>query len=119
MGWAGMTARCCRLGRAFFTRDPTSAPRLGCWISQELDPTYKKQPPRRLGRGLREVLAGRMTGFPPRQDALRFSADVLPRLVTSSYSTVWPSLSVPRPARSTAEIWTNTSLSPADGRMNP
>src|ERR1700732_1490603 len=57
--------------------------------------------------------------LPPRQDTLRFSADALPRLVTSSYSTVCPSLSVLRPARSTAEIWTNTSLSPAEGRMHP
>ena len=46
----------------------------------------KNKPPA-LGRGLREELAGRMTGL-PRQDTLRFSADVLPRLVTSSYSTV-------------------------------
>jgi hypothetical protein len=35
---------------------------------------------------------------------LRFSAEVLPRLATSSYSTVCPSLSVERPAFSTAEI---------------
>src|ERR1700694_1245788 len=39
----------------------------------------------------------------PRQ-TLRFSAEVLPRLATSSYSTVCPSLSVERPAFSTAEI---------------
>ena len=41
---------------------------------------------------------------------LRFSAEVLPRLVTSSYSTSWPSLSVRRPARSTAEMCRNTFL---------
>src|SRR5882724_2659973 len=35
---------------------------------------------------------------------LRFSAEVLPRLATSSYSTVCPSLRVERPAFSTAEI---------------
>jgi hypothetical protein len=35
---------------------------------------------------------------------LRFSAEVLPRFVTSSYSTDWPSLSVRKPARSTAEM---------------
>src|SRR5262245_14679892 len=43
---------------------------------------------------------------------LRFSAEVLPRFDTSSYSTTWPSLSVVRPALSTAEIWTKTSLPP-------
>jgi energy-coupling factor transporter ATP-binding protein EcfA2 len=46
---------------------------------------------------------------------LRFSAEVLPRLVTSSYSTACPSLRELRPARSTAEMWTKTSLSPVDG----
>src|ERR1700693_247331 len=35
---------------------------------------------------------------------LRFSTEVLPRLATSSYSTVCPSLRVERPAFSTAEI---------------
>jgi hypothetical protein len=34
----------------------------------------------------------------------RFSADDLPRLLTTSNSTCWPSLSVERPARSTAEM---------------
>src|SRR5712692_749232 len=43
---------------------------------------------------------------------LRFSADDFPRLLTISYSTCWPSLSVLRPALSTAEIWTNTSCPP-------
>src|SRR4051812_16191118 len=55
----------------------------------------------------------------PCRQTLRFSAEVLPRLATSSYSTVWPSLSVDRPAFSTAEIWTNTSLPPPLGWMNP
>src|SRR4051812_15634963 len=50
---------------------------------------------------------------------LMFSAEVLPRLATSSNSTVCPSLSVDRPAFSTAEIWTNTSLPPPLGWMNP
>src|SRR3979411_1793862 len=50
---------------------------------------------------------------------LRFSAEVLPRLATSSYSTVCPSLSVERPAFSTAEICTNTSLPPLLGWINP
>src|SRR4051794_38534123 len=35
---------------------------------------------------------------------LRFSADVLPRLLASSYETVCPSLRVLNPARSTAEM---------------
>src|SRR5215472_10891892 len=43
---------------------------------------------------------------------LRFAADSLPRLFSISYSTVCPSLSVRNPARSTAEMWTNTSLPP-------
>src|SRR5260370_27603362 len=38
------------------------------------------------------------------RQTLRFSAEVLPRLATSSYSTVCPSLSEERPAFSTAEI---------------
>src|ERR1700733_14753192 len=46
---------------------------------------------------------------------LRFSAEVLPLFATSSYSTCWPSLRVDRPALSTAEIWTNTSLPPPCG----
>jgi len=39
----------------------------------------------------------------------RFSAEDFPRLLTISYSTCWPSLSVPSPARSTAEMCTKTS----------
>ena len=50
---------------------------------------------------------------------LRFSAEDLPRLLTTSYSTVWPSLSVERPAFSTAEIWTKTSPPPPWGWMKP
>src|SRR4029079_15072274 len=51
--------------------------------------------------------------------SLRFYADSLPLLATSSYSTCAPSLSVFKPARSTAEICTNTSLPPPCGWMNP
>jgi len=43
---------------------------------------------------------------------LRFTADVLPRFSSISYSMCCPSLSVLSPARSTAETWTNTSLPP-------
>src|SRR5437762_867841 len=50
---------------------------------------------------------------------LRFSAEVLPRLVMSSYSTCCPSLSVLKPARSTAEIWTKMSLPPPWSWMKP
>src|SRR5689334_13065799 len=53
------------------------------------------------------------------RQTLRFSAEVLPRLATSSYSTVCPSLSVERPAFSTAEICTKTSLPPVLGWINP
>src|ERR1700704_3555025 len=50
----------------------------------------------------------------------RFSADDFPRLLTISYSTCWPSLSVLRPAFSTAEIWTKTSPPPPPwGWMKP
>jgi len=50
----------------------------------------------------------------------RFSADVLPLLGTSSYSTVCPSLRVLKPAFSTAEMWTKTSLPPPpEGWINP
>jgi hypothetical protein len=41
---------------------------------------------------------------------LRFTADVFPRFSSISYSRCCPSLSVLSPARSTAEMWTNTSL---------
>ena len=50
---------------------------------------------------------------------LRFSADVLPLFATSSYSTRWPSLRVDRPALSTAEMWTKTSLPPPCGLDEP
>src|SRR5439155_10339096 len=53
------------------------------------------------------------------QRILRFSAEVLPRLVISSYSTCWPSLRLLSPARSTAEMWTNTSPPPPWGWMKP
>src|SRR6266516_7769832 len=43
---------------------------------------------------------------------LRFTADVFPRFSSISYSICCPSLSVLSPARSTAEMWTNTSLPP-------
>jgi hypothetical protein len=43
---------------------------------------------------------------------LRFSADVLPLFATSWYSTIYPSLRLLRPAFSTAEMWTKTSLPP-------
>ena len=53
--------------------------------------------------------------------AFRLSADCLPlrRSVTSSNSTFWPSLRVPRPARSIALIWTKASLPPLSGWMKP
>ena len=63
----------------------------------------KTNPGTRPGATGLNSLAG-CPAFLTRQDTLRFSADVLPRLVTSSYSTAWPSLRVLRPARSTAEI---------------
>src|SRR5215467_6803875 len=50
---------------------------------------------------------------------LRFTADVFPRFSSISYSICCPSLSVLSPACSTAEIWTNTSLPPACGWINP
>src|SRR3974377_510469 len=43
---------------------------------------------------------------------LRLAADCLPRSLSISYSMVCPSLRQRRPARSTAEMWTNTSLPP-------
>src|SRR6266542_6296531 len=46
---------------------------------------------------------------------LRFTADVFTRFSSISYSICCPSLSVLSPARSTAEMWTNTSLPPACG----
>src|ERR1700722_9948305 len=49
------------------------------------------------------------------RETLRFSADDLPRFSTTSYSTAWPSFNVLSPARSTAEMCTNTSLPPPTG----
>jgi hypothetical protein len=43
---------------------------------------------------------------------LRFTADVFPRFSSISYSICCPSLSALNPARSTAEMCTNTSLPP-------
>src|SRR6516225_11377458 len=69
--------------------------------------------------------AARSSGpYPPSrfgldQRTLRFSADSLPRLLTTSYWMVCPSLRVLNPARSTAEMWTNTSLPPPWGWINP
>jgi transposase len=42
--------------------------------------------------------------------ALRLTAESFPRLLSISYSMVCPSFNELRPARSTAEMWTNTSL---------
>src|SRR5581483_8574000 len=51
----------------------------------------------------------------------RFSADCLPERwsVTRSNSIFWPSTRWAMPARSTARIWTNASLPPSSGWMNP
>jgi hypothetical protein len=49
------------------------------------------------------------------RETLRFSADDLPRFSTTSYSTAWPSFNEVSPARSTAEMCTNTSLPPPTG----
>ena len=49
----------------------------------------------------------------------RFSADSLPRLETISNVTLAPSGRPSRPAFSTAEIWTKTSLPPPSGAMKP
>src|SRR5580704_4960637 len=53
------------------------------------------------------------------RDTFRFSADVLPLLATSSYSTTCPSFRPVRPALSIAEICTNTSFPPPCGAINP
>src|SRR5437868_191965 len=50
----------------------------------------------------------------------RLAADTLPLLPRSrSNETFWFSLSVASPARSTAEIWTKTSLDPSSGWIKP
>ena len=49
----------------------------------------------------------------------RLAADSLPRSRAISYLTFCPSLSELRPARYTALMWTNTSLPPSLGWMNP
>src|SRR5262249_11157404 len=48
-----------------------------------------------------------------------FTADVFPRFSSISYSRCCPSFSVLSQPRSTAEMWTNTSLPPACGWINP
>src|SRR5215472_11764649 len=65
---------------------------------------------RGIGGGLENKLGWRIYHL-----ARRFTADVFPRFSSSSNSTCWPSLSELRPARSTAEICTNTSLPPPVG----
>src|SRR5690348_16374057 len=49
------------------------------------------------------------------QTSVRLPAASLPRSRTISYWTFWPSLRPGKPARSTAEMWTKTSLPPASG----
>src|SRR5271170_839132 len=65
----------------------------------------------KLGRSRRRI--GHLT--------LSLTAASLPRLLSISYSMVCPSLRELRPACSTAEMWTNTSLPPPPpvGWMNP
>jgi len=62
------------------------------------------KPPKRLGDGRSLCHFG-----------LSFTAEDFPRLSSISNSICCPSLSELRPARSTAEIWTNTSLPPPVG----
>src|SRR6516225_8811150 len=81
--------------------------------------------------GIKRTLVGdaAMSAFDPKRTfdhcvcrylTLRLVADSLPRLLSISYSTVCPSLSERSPARSTAEMWTNTSLPPPpEGCINP
>jgi hypothetical protein len=49
------------------------------------------------------------------QPTFKFSADSLPRFATMSKLTFAPSCKLERPAFSTAEMWTNTSLPPPSG----
>ena len=49
----------------------------------------------------------------------RFAAAALPRSICTSYLIFWPSFNPPRPARSTAEMCTNTSLPPSSGWIKP
>src|SRR3954470_2964842 len=86
----------------------------GLPTSTPLDGVTNKIP--RQSRGQRHDLARVCARI---QETLRFSADALPRFSTRSYSTTWFSLRVDSPARSTAEMWTNTSLSLPFGLMNP
>ena len=63
----------------------------------------------------------RSLAFVIAQTVFRFSAADLPvlRSTTTSNATRWPSRSSRRPARSTALIWTNTSLPPPSGWIKP
>jgi hypothetical protein len=70
---------------------------------------------KRAARTTSLAVGGGKFGGPRRQTRhliLSLTADSFPRLASISYSTVCPSLSELRPACSTAEIWTNTSLPP-------
>jgi hypothetical protein len=54
------------------------------------------------------------------QSTLRLTAEVFPcRPASRSKLTLWPSLRVVSPARSTAEMWTKTSARPLSGWMKP
>jgi hypothetical protein len=93
---------------------PAAGPTLIGWGS------HGAQPGPCVGRGSGEVLEPRSRRTcSPQRAALRFSADVLPRFETSSNSTVCPSFKPGKPARSTAGMWTKTSLPPSSGWMNP
>src|SRR5262245_6344360 len=76
----------------------------------------------RPGRGLlASTIEFQVVPGEARQATRRLSAADLPerRSATISYETFWPSRSVPRPARSTALMCTNTSLPPSSGWMKP
>ena len=75
-------------------------------------------PPAKRGGRRRSVNVRESRPAPNKNQRLtfRFSADVLPLFETSSYSTTCPSLSPLRPARSTAETWTNNCRMKARSR---
>ena len=68
-------------------RPASCLPGVRCRLLPRLFGQRQNKPPAHRPGATGKLVAGG-PAFPPRHDTLRFSADVLPRLVTSSYSTV-------------------------------
>src|SRR3546814_851143 len=84
-------------------------------------PPKRKRPPFLGGRieKLFGLFVSRTVGFGAQPAACRFTALGPRGSAWTSKLTFWPSTSGGMPERSTAEMWTKTSLEPSSGAMKP